>query len=80
MRRVAALACALAVVTWCDGAAAGQGKLTAAHVNAAQRWLDGVVNHVPGQSDQHVAALVSMFASARSLRAANPMMCWAPPS
>ena len=62
MRRVAALACALAVVTWCDGAAAGQGKLTAAHVNAAQRWLDGVVNHVPGQSDQHVAALVSMTA------------------
>jgi hypothetical protein len=47
MRRVAALACALAVVTWCDGAAAGQGKLTAAHVNAAQRWLDGVVNTCP---------------------------------
>lgn len=62
MRRVAALACALAVMTWQDGAAADQSKLTAAHVIAAQRWLDGVVNHVPGQSDEHVTRLVSMTA------------------
>ncbi|HEX5217524.1 MAG TPA: hypothetical protein VFV98_18820 [Vicinamibacterales bacterium] len=62
MRRVAALGCALVIATWLNGPTAGQGKLSAAHVNAAQRWLDGVVNHVPGQSDEHVARLVSMTA------------------
>ncbi len=63
MTRIAALACGVIVVlTSAGSAAARQDKLTAAHVNALQRWLDGAAKHVPGQADEHVAMLVSLTA------------------
>jgi len=59
---LALVALVAGLASW-SGVAAQQKKWTAAHVHALQRWLDGAVNHVPGQSDQHVSTLVSLTAS-----------------